>query len=337
MAYRLPPLNALRAFEAAARHLSFSKAAEELFVTPAAISHQIKSLEEHLGVQLFRRMNRALALTEVAHACLPLLRQGFDCLAEAVELARAQDETGILTVSLTPSFAVKWLVPRLDNFMSRHPEIEMRIAASNDLLDVRRAGERASATDPMDFRREDVDVAIRFGTGHYPEYHVTKLFSVQVTPLCSPQLLTGEHPLLTPDDLRYHTLLHDETPYGFETESHWVQWLRVANVEGVDPARGPRFNHASLAIEAAIDGQGVALGLPVLALPDIHAGRLVIPFKLVAPLEFGYWIVCPAHTAERAKVRAFREWLLEEARADELALAALPQIAGADTIHAHGV
>ncbi len=331
MSYRLPPLNALRAFEAAARHLSFSKAAEELFVTPAAISHQIKALEEHLGVQLFRRLSRSLALTEVAQACLPQLRQGFDCLAEAVELARAQDDTGILTVSLTPTLAAKWLVPRMDNFMHAHPEIEMRIAAGVDQLDLRRGSQRNQG-ELIDFRRDDVDVAIRFGTGQYPEYHVEKLFSVQAVPMCSPTLLKGRYPLRTPEDLRHHTLVHDETVYGYEAEPHWSIWLKAAGVSGVDPNRGPRFNAAALAIEAALDGQGVTLGLPMLALADILAGRLVIPFNVVVPLEFAYWIVCPEHTANRPKIVAFREWLKEEARRDEETLAHLPALAGARLI-----
>lgn len=323
MSYRLPPLNALRAFEVAARHLSFSKAAEELFVTPAAISHQIKSLEDYLGVQLFRRMNRALALTDGAQACLPKLREGFEALAEAVALVHAQEETGILTVSLTPSFAAKWLIPRLDRFTLEHPEISMRIAASADLLDVRSGGGPRQHTDLGDFRREDIDVAIRFGDGDYPGFHVTKLFSVEATPLCSPRLRDGTPPLHEPADLRQHTLLHDETAYGFDARPQWEIWLEAAGVDGVDANRGPHFNTASLAIEAALDGQGVTLGLPVLALADIRAGRLVMPFALGVPLEFSYWIVCPEHFAQRPKVVAFREWLLSEARQDEALLATL--------------
>lgn len=327
MAYRLPPLNALRAFEAAARHLSFSKAAEELYVTPAAISHQIKSLEDFLGVQLFRRMNRALALTDAAQACLPRLRQGFDALAEAVDLVRAQEDSGILTVSMTPSFAAKWLVPRLDNFSARHPNIEMRIAASSRQLDVRSGGQR-SATDLVDFRREDVDIAIRFGSGDYPDFHVTKLFSVHATPLCSPRLLASPQPLRVPADLAQHVLLHDETVYGpeqtTEREPMWCVWLRAAGVGHlVDARRGPHFSSASLTIEAALDAQGVALGLPVLALADIQSGRLVAPFGTAVPIDFAYWIVCPSVTAQRPKVVAFREWLLDEARHDEALLAQL--------------
>lgn len=331
MAYRLPPLNALRAFEAAARHLSFSKAAEELFVTPAAISHQIKSLEEFLGVQLFRRMNRALALTDAAQACLPRLRQGFDALSEAVDLVRAQEDSGLLTVSLTPSFAVKWLVPRLDRFSALHPNIEMRIAASSRQLDLRGGGQR-STTDLVDFRREDVDLAIRFGSGDYPDFHVTKLFSVHATPLCSPALLK-RNPLNEPADLAQHVLLHDETVYGPEytpeREPMWRVWLRAAGVaDRVDARRGPHFSSASLTIEAALDGQGVALGLPVLALADIQTGRLVAPFGRQVPIEFAYWIVCPMITAQRPKIIAFRKWLLDEARRDETLLAQLGNLRG---------
>src|SRR5690606_17576811 len=230
MARRLPPLNALRAFEAAARHMSFTNAAEELFVTPAAISHQIRALEEWCGQPLFRRLNRALLLTEAGQMLHPGLRDGFDRLAETVERLRACEAGGELVVSMPPSFASKWLVPRLERFTSRHPDIDVRISANIELVD---------------FRRDRVDVALRFGFGHYPELEVHRLFTASVAPICSPRLLEGPHPLRTPQDLRLHTLLHDDSTFLFDaTHPDWRMWLKAAGVEGVDASRGPRFSHA---------------------------------------------------------------------------------------------
>ncbi len=324
MSYRLPPLNALRAFEAAARHLSFSKAAEELFVTPAAISHQIKALEEHLGVQLFRRLSRSLALTEAAQNCLPKLREGFDCLAGSVEVLREQEDSGILTASMPPALAAKWLVPRLDNFMLAHPEIEMRIAASSGLIDA-----NGGSNDPMDLRRDDVDIAIRFGNGDYPGYHVERMLSLRSTLLCSPRLLKGRHPLRAPADLRHHTLLHSKSVFGYASGALWRLWLARAGVEDIDVERGPWFSDTSLAIEAALDGQGATIAPPLLMLGDIVAGRLVMPFDVTVPLDYAYWIVCPEHAARQPKIVAFSEWLHEEVRNDEAMLARLPPSAGA--------
>jgi LysR family glycine cleavage system transcriptional activator len=193
---RLPPLNALRAFEAAARHLSFNAAAEELNVTPAAISHQIKALEADLGVKLFRRLNRAVRLTDAGQACVPGLRDGFERIAEAVARARQGDSVGLLTVTASPAVASKWLVPRLERFRARHPAIDLRIDASMRLVDL---------------VREDVHVGLRYGAGKYPGLHTEQLVRSEVFPVCSPDLLKGKHPLRTPEDLRHHTLIHDET------------------------------------------------------------------------------------------------------------------------------
>ena len=299
MERRLPPLNALRAFEAAARHLSLTRAAEELHVTPAAVSHQVKGLEAYLGVKLFRRANRSLLLTDAGQACLPGLHEGFDRLAEAIEAVRARDESGPLTVTVPPSFGAKWLVTRLDRFRQKHPGYDVRLDASMRLVDM---------------MREGVDIAVRYGAGHYEGMRVDCLLDEVAIPVCSPRLLEGADPLRVHEDLCRHTLLHHMAPYQDDNYPDWRMWLQAAGVSGCELGRGPTFSMASMAVEAAIDGQGVALVGDVLVADDIAAGRLVRPFQLSFPGHFAYYIVCPLITAERPRVVAFREWLLEEAR-----------------------
>ena len=296
---RLPPLNALRAFEAAARHLSLTRAAEELHVTPAAVSHQVKSLEDYLGVKLFRRTNRSLLLTDAGQASLPGLREGFDRLAEAMEAVRATDECGPLTVTVPPSFGAKWLVARLERFTAKHPGFDVRLDASMRVVDL---------------VREGVDLAVRYGAGDYPGMRVDCLLDEVAIPVCSPALVTGDRPLREPADLCGHTLLHYTAPYD-ESFPDWAMWLRAAGVTTCDLGRGPTFSMASMAVQAAIDGQGVALVGDVLVADDIAAGRLVRPFELSFPVKFAYYVVSPLASADRPRVAAFREWLLEEARA----------------------
>jgi LysR family glycine cleavage system transcriptional activator len=233
IANRLPPLNALRAFEVAARHLSFRRAAEELHVTPAAISHQIKALEDRLGIELFSRLNPGLELTQVAKAVLPKIQQRFGCLAEAVKRVRDHDTETALTVWSAPSLAAKWLVPRLHRFTDRHPGIDLRINVSAEMLDLRPAAGRLAD----ELRRHSVDMAIPFGGSDYPGCRVDGLFAVSLVPLCSPRLFQGKHPLRRPEDLRYHTLIHDDTAYEGEGQPGWSTWLEAAHVEGVDSSR----------------------------------------------------------------------------------------------------
>ncbi len=299
MARNLPPLNSLRAFETAARHLSFTKAAEELHVTPAAISHQIKALEEQMGVPLFRRLTRALRLTEVGQAALPPLRDGFDKLADGVELLRTQEDSGTVTVSLDPSFAAKWLVPRLDRFRAAHPDLDVRLDATDKLAD---------------FQRDNVDLAIRYGGGNYPGLEAERLLSEEIFPVCAPKLLEGPAPLAQPGDLRHHTLIHLEWDSEDVTAPTWRMWLLAAGVHDLDFTRGPVFSMTSLALQAAIEGQGVALASSFLVADDLAAGRLVVPFDLSVcdPLDFAYHIVVPKRTADLAKVTAFKDWLLGE-------------------------
>ncbi len=313
MASRLPPLNALKAFEATARNLSVKKAAAELSVTPAAVSHQIKALEDHLGIQLFHRHNRALELTEAARAALPKLREGFDNLAQAVERLRVHKGGGMLMVSAAPSFAARWLMPRLHRFLEAHPEIDVRISARlRQASEGRRevAAERAT----VDTWLADSDVAILYGHGDYPDFQVDKLLALTVTPICSPRLVTHpQHPLVRPADLKHHLLLHDDTGDLYDGVSFWEVWLKAAGVEEVDLRRGPHFSHAVLAFEAAIEGHGVVATMPVLAESDLHSVRLVTPFALRVPLASAYYLVCSVEAAKRPAVAAFRKWLIEEA------------------------
>lgn len=293
---RLPPLNALRAFEAAARHLSFSKASEELFVTPAAVSHQIKGLEAWLDVDLFKRVNRSVFLTEEGQAYVVDIRQALDQISSATEKLIKRDAAGPITVNTLPSFAVRWLLPRLSRFREQHPEIDVRLTTSDQLTD---------------FAREEVDVVIRYGSGNYDGLREDKLLTEDTLfPVCSPKLLEGEYPLRTPDDLVHHTLLHDDL------RVDWATWLTAAGVTGVDAKKGPSFNDSSMVLTAAMDGQGIALGRSTLAATDLAAGRLVRPFDVSLKAEHAYFILCPFETADRPRIQAFRNWLLEEAATD---------------------
>jgi LysR family glycine cleavage system transcriptional activator len=302
MPRRLPSLNALRAFEAAARHLSLTKAADELAVTPGALSHQIKALEARLGAKLFQRTARGLGFTDLGRDYLPVVRDAFDRLAAGTEALFGSAQAATLTVSVSPNFAQKWLVPRLGRFAAAHPAIDLRIAAS---------------TEHVDFAASDVDLAVRHGDGKWPELAVTKLAAEQVIPVASPRLAGGKPPLKRPRDLKAHTLLHAPGP------ADWRTWAEAAGVPELDVRRGPRFNQASMAIEAAVDGFGVALARTALVAQDLAAGRLVQPFGPALKAPFAYYIVCPAPVANRPKIRTFREWLLAEAAEDAKKLAKL--------------
>ena len=302
------PLNALRAFEAAARHKSFKAAAEELFVTPAAISQQIKSLEETLDVKLFHRQSRQITLTRAGLRGLDKVTEGFNCLAESVQQMKSDDGDTTLTVWSSPSFAAKWLVPRLAEFTQANPGIDLDISVDRSLIDSSAA---AGALHIEKFKLGMIDVAIRFGQGDYADLKVDKLFEVSAIPLCSPRLLEGEHPLKTPDDLRHQTLLHDATPY--EGRPSWDKWLEACGVEGIDVDHGISFNSVSMALAAAVDGQGVVYTLDALASDDIEAGRLVAPFDLSLPLDHAYYMITLEEHADKPKVVRFCEWLLDQA------------------------
>ena len=311
------PFGALRVFESAARHLSFKQAAEELSITPAAVSQQIKTLEHQFGVKLFKRHNRGLSLTSAASLGLPSLSRGFDGLIQGVELIRNAQQEPKLCIWMAPSFASKWFIPRLHRFAERHPEIDLDISASPNLVE---SAASASAIPVENFRRNNVDIAIRFGKGDYPGCRVDKLFSVSAIPLCSPQLMRGEHPLKTPQDLCFHTLIHDDT--GYEGRPDWSTWLKAAGVSDIDADRGLHFNHGNLAINAAVDGQGVVLSMRALASNDIASGRLVTPFEIALPLEYAYYLITLEELTDQPHTASFRDWLLEEARSEEESSAA---------------
>lgn len=297
MARPLPPLNSLRAFESAGRHLSFTKAAAELHVTPAAVSHQIKTLEDYLGVPLFYRLTRAIQLTEAGQSAIATIGQGFEKLTQGVEQMQAHGEGSLLTISVSPSFGAMWLVPRLDRFRSRHPDIEIRIDGTDRLVDL---------------ARDSADVALRYGPGGYNGVRVDHLISQVNTPVCSPELLTGRHAIKQPDDLRNHTLLHIDWK---EAEASWRMWFLAAGLHDIDPTIGPVYTMETMAVQAAIDGQGVALVGDILVTDDLATGRLVRPFdsQLSTPLSFSYYLLSAIDSKQQPKVEAFRQWLLEEA------------------------
>ncbi|CAA6801736.1 MAG: Glycine cleavage system transcriptional activator GcvA [uncultured Thiotrichaceae bacterium] len=306
---QLPPLNALKAFEAVARLQSFTKAAEELFVTRAAISHQIRHLEDFLGFPLIKRHNRSISLTPAGAAALPKLREGFNNLADAVHEMHSQVSQKTLNVWIAPSFASKWLVPRLHLFSNAHPDIEMRISGDAKLIDATEEGENLDEL----FRTNDIDVMIRFGSGNYPNCDVAKLFSVYSVPLCNPELLNDpEKPLKKPADLIHHTLLHDETPY--TGRPNWSKWAEKFNVDDIDFNRGLHFNQVSLGLAAAVDGQGILLSIDALAEYDIAAGRLCIPLEQKMPLDHAYYVIRPKGTSTNQKsANTFIDWILSEA------------------------
>jgi LysR family glycine cleavage system transcriptional activator len=307
--HRLPPLNALRAFEAAARHKSFKNAAKELHVTAGAVSHQVRLLEDHLGVALFRRLTRALELTPAGVGLLPKVQEGMAALTEAVERVRAREGLAALTVIAPPNFAARWLVPRLSRFTIAHPDLDLHIASRPTMIDGRGGG---GVEAPVGDAREGAPVAmVRFGDGRYPGSRVDEVFSAVYVPVCSPKLLKGDHPLHKPEDLRFHTLLHDDTVHEEGARPSWADWLAAVGVADVDASRGPHFSDASLSLEAALEGMGVALAMKPLVRTEIEAGRLAVPFDITAPATYSYYLVTPE--GANGTVAAFRQWLLEEA------------------------
>ncbi len=299
MARRIYPLNALRAFEASARHLSFVKAAAELSVTPAAVSHQVKRLEEYLGLPLFRRRSRGLVLVESGQLLLADLREIFLSLDNAMERVIGSDSRGSLTLSVAPTFAVMWLIPRLQKFYALHPEIDVRISTSLGLVD---------------FQRDDYDAAIRLGSGEWFGLESIKLFDETVTPMCSPGFLEGPNALKTPSDLSKHVLLHNHSMDYDPDAPTWESWLVAAGAQGVDASRGTHFSLPDHGLQASIDGAGVVLGWRSLATDDLAAGRVVEPFDLVLPLGSSFYLAYPEAHTHRPNISAFRDWLLQEVR-----------------------
>ncbi len=291
MIKRLPPLNSLKAFESAARNLSFTKAADELFVTQAAVSHQIKVLENFLSIKLFHRKNRSLLLTEEGQAYFHDLRDIFIHMQESTDRLLAMGAKGALTIATPPSFASQWLVPRLHHFSATHTDIDVRIKAV-DLDD--------------GFLDDSVDIAVYYGKGNWPNLYCIKLLSEYLTPMCSPLLLTRGRSLRKLSDLSRHTLLHDNTRVA------WKNWLHAFDVKGVNVNQGPIFSHTMMVLQAACIGQGVALSDTVLAKPEIDSGRLICPFDERIESKLSYYLVCHQHQAEQSKIRVFSDWMQEQ-------------------------
>ena len=297
MSDRLPPLTALRAFDAAARHMSFSKAAAELNVTPAALSFQIKSLEEHMDAPLFRRLNRAVELTDAGKALAPGAADGFTALASAWRAAKRTVDQKSLTVTAGPAFTAKWLAPRLFKFAMAYPDIELRFSATLRL---------------MDFARDDVDVAIRFGMARdEPGLTAKPIIKEWVTPMMTPELAETYQ---TPADLARAPLLHQDDTRFLKPAVDWPAWFRAAKLPPRFAA-GARFSQADHAIDAALAGAGVVLARISLVEKDLKEGRLVMPFKLGLTTEAQYSFVCPEGSDARPQVRAFREWIEAEVSA----------------------
>ncbi|OED38687.1 hypothetical protein AB833_18530 [Chromatiales bacterium (ex Bugula neritina AB1)] len=293
------PLNALRTFEVSARHLSFVKAADELSVTPAAVSHQIKKLEEFLGFPLFRRRTRGLVLVDSGQLLLAELSDVFLRLDKAMERVIDSDSSGTLTVSVAPTFAVMWFIPRLQKFSALNPDIDVRTSTGLGLVD---------------FQRDDFDAAIRLGSGKWPGLEALKLFDESVTPMCSPRMLKGPNALSCPDDLCRHVLLHNHSMDYDPEAPTWEKWLDAAGASSVDATRGMHFSLPDHGLQAAIDGAGVVLGWRSLAAADLAAGRVVAPFELNLPLGSGFYLCYPEAHALRSNIVALREWIMSEVR-----------------------
>ena len=294
MRSRLPPLNALKSFEAAARHESFTRAAEELCVTQGAVSHQVKALEAELAIKLFNRERQRLIITEAGRDYLTVVRDALDRIAVGTERLLERQNAGVLTVSTSPDFAAKWLVHRLGHFAEAHSSIDLRVSATMH---------------HVDFAREDVDMAVRHGDGNWPGLDAMQLSSEQLFAICSPKLLSGRRPG-KPADLLKFPLIH------LDSRADWTRWLRAAGVSDDNVRHGPVLNRASMVIDAAINGQGIALARTTLAAWDLINGRLVRPFAEALRLSKTYWIICPRATSNLPKIVTFRDWLLAEAAQD---------------------
>src|ERR1700752_880606 len=286
MTARLPSLNGFRAFQAAARHLSFTLAAAELNVTQTAISHQIKRLEEELGLRLFIRKNRSLALTPQARDYLPGVRAAFNDLRLATDRLLRKDDSKVLTVSTIASLAAKWLLPRLTDFQEANPGIDVRITTSTSLVD---------------FQRDNVDAAIRYGRGQWRGLRADWLMADELFPVCSPALLNGNKPLKCPEDLRDHVLLHTS---GANSDD-WRLWLTAAGLPtDISKQPGVTFDLQFVTIQAAIDGIGIAMGRTSYVRDDVAKGRLVVPFKITMPADAGFYLVSPQGRADSPKLAA---------------------------------
>lgn len=293
----LLPLNALRAFDAAARHMSFKLAADDLSVTPAAISQQIRSLEDFLGVELFRRTNRSLVLTETAQLSLAPLKEAFERMEESVDILTDAKSSTVLKISVSPSFASKWLVPRLANFYERRPDAIVKIEATMDVTD---------------FNSDDTHLAIRYGRGEYAGLYSEEILRETIFPVCAPDAMGKDECCKTACEVLQHTLIHDDSFVEDHSAPNWSMWLKAAGVTPPNGVPALHFNNNALAIEAAAAGRGIALARSVIAEEDIKAGRLVKPFGEGVPVDFAHYIVCPEDKLKNERVQDFIDWLREE-------------------------
>lgn len=314
MTRRLPPLNALVVFEAAARHLSFTRASDELHVTQAAVSHQIKSLEDFLGIALFHRLGRGqgLVLTDAGREYFPAITSALEAMRVSTDLVRGVKPKSILNIATLDSLGSRWLLPRLRGFMRAHPDVDVRVTAA--------------APEEEALRHGLADIELRYGAGGWPDLEAVRFMTESVFPVCNPRLLQGPHPLRTPADLRHHTLLHDVMATG------WHDWFAAAKVVDVDPERGPGFNHSNLVIQAAEIGEGVALGRGALVLDALKSGALVRPFALSLPSPFAYYVVTDRRASADRLVHAFRGWVIAQGEASQQQLDRLLGLAGRDAL-----
>ena len=290
MARRLPPLNSLKSFEAAGRLLSFTRAAQELNVTQAAVSHQIKVIEEFLGVPLFIRSPRKLVLTEQGRALLPEVIEAFDKVSNAIGALQQEPSNKMVSVRLAPSFAAKWLSPRLKYFWLQYPEIDLCLYHAHPAVD---------------FDREQIDIAVTYGKGDWPGVLADPILSLDFFPVCTPAFMSNDKPLSDINNLRYYTLLHDAS---YEC---WADWLKLANLEEINANKGTIIDDTNVLIQAAVDGQGVALGSKTFVQDLLDSGKLIKPFDITLANDFAYYIVCPEAHLKNPSVRAFKDWLLE--------------------------
>ncbi len=292
MSRRLPPLISLRVFEAVARHLSFTSAANELHVTQAAVSHQVKKLEEWLGVTLFLRLNRSIKLTKEGEAYAKPLSEAFDAMAQATDSILKNKGPQSINIATFDSIAANWLAPRIRKFQESHPEVAIKIVTQNSY---------------SDFSSNDVDVEIRYGDGNWPKRHVVKIADEDIFPVCSPKLLGRKRKLKSYGDVTEYGLIHDEMVM------EWSDWLSAAKVDTTDADKGMRYNHSHIVIQSAIAGEGMALGRGLLVADELEKGRLIAPCDLKVPSKFSYYLVCPQEMSDQNWISAFQDWLLGEA------------------------
>jgi LysR family glycine cleavage system transcriptional activator len=290
MTRQLPPMNSLKAFEVAGRLLSFTRAADELNVTQAAISHQIKLIEEYLGVTLFDRYPRRLSLTTQGEALLPEVIEAFDRVSSAISAVKLNQPSNILSVRLAPSFAAKWLSPRLKYFWLQYPEINLNLYHAHPAVD---------------FGREDIDIAVTYGKGDWPGVVADSLLSLDFFPVCTPSFMSNDKPLTDISNLRYYTLLHDAS---YEC---WTDWAKLAELDDINTTKGTIIDDTNVLIQAALDGQGVVLGSSTFVQDHLDSGRLIKPFDITLRNDFAYYIVYPPDHLNNPAVRAFKAWLLE--------------------------